>query len=174
MAQFNKNTHQYLDQTKTLFEELLHKATSGPTWLGHPEIRQILINQLHEGDGSLFRLDAFSIMSNHFHLVMKPREIDIPSAAAGLGIQTYSEIELATIMKAIKGPTARQANTILKRVGPFWDAESFDRSLRDGEEHFNAIRYSLMNPVKAGLVKRWRDWPGNYLSEEMQSRFPYL
>jgi len=26
------------------------------------------------------------------------------------------------------------------------------------------VYYILMNPVKAGLVDDWRDWPGTYLS----------
>ena len=48
-------------------------AKEGPMWLGQPEIRQIVTDKLIEGDNEKYRLDAFSIMSNHVHVVSKPK-----------------------------------------------------------------------------------------------------
>jgi hypothetical protein len=30
------------------------------------------------------------------------------------------------------------------------------------------INYTLQNPVKAGLVRNWQDWKGNFVSEKYQ------
>ncbi len=54
------------------FEDVLHQANHGAMWLGQPEIRQIVVDKLLEDDGEKYRLDAFSIMSNHVHVVFKP------------------------------------------------------------------------------------------------------
>jgi len=34
----------------------------------------------------------------------------------------------------LKGLTAHEANRILGRTGPFWQAESYDHPVRDGRE----------------------------------------
>jgi hypothetical protein len=56
------------------------------------------------------------------------------------------------IMHSLKGYTAREANLLLDRTGlPFWQRESYDHWVRDGE--FERIRrYIELNPVRAGLV----------------------
>jgi REP element-mobilizing transposase RayT len=65
-------------------------------------------------------------------------------------------------MQSLKGYTAREANKLLGRHGHFWDAESYDHEVRDANEFANIKRYILNNPVKAGLVKNWRDWKWNW------------
>jgi REP-associated tyrosine transposase len=49
------------------FEEILHRAECGPTWLKDETIAQIVADSLHNRDGKVYRLDAYSIMSNHVH-----------------------------------------------------------------------------------------------------------
>ena len=54
--------------------------------------------------------------------------------------------------------SAKQANKLLGRTGPFWMQDYFDRYIRD-EEHFAAAReYIEQNPVKADLVQSAGDW----------------
>ena len=74
--------------------------------------------------------------------------------------QPYS---LSSIMHSLKRNTAKQANPILSRTGSFWAHESFDHYIREGAERKRIIKYVLQNPVKAGLAKRWQDWPWNYV-----------
>jgi len=58
---------------------------------------------------------------------------------------------------------------ILERSGQFWEHESFDHVIRLGK--FDAtIRYVLNNPIKAGLVKEWREWPWNYCRAELSDK----
>jgi REP element-mobilizing transposase RayT len=40
-----------------------------------------------------------------------------------------------------------------------WQRGSFDRLLRSGESSQQKWKYIRENPVRAGLVKRWQDWP---------------
>jgi len=42
---------------------------------------------------------------------------------------------------------------------PFWQDESYDRLVRDGEEFRRIARYIEMNPVKAGLAADPEDFP---------------
>jgi len=65
-------------------------------------------------------------------------------------------------MKSLKGYTAREANKVLNRTGAFWEEESYDHEIKDGEEFGRVVRYVLNNPVKAGLVNHWSEWPWNY------------
>lgn len=50
-----------------------------------------------------------------------------------------------------------------------WQEGCFDHLLRS-DESFNAkLLYVLLNPVRAGLVKRWRDWEYLYLSDRVST-----
>jgi hypothetical protein len=62
-------------------------------------------------------------------------------------------------MHSLKRFTAKEGNRMLGLTGqPFWQDESYDRLIRDGE--FERIaNYIEMNPVKAGLVSAPEDFP---------------
>ncbi len=65
-------------------------------------------------------------------------------------------------MHMLKGYSAHEANGVLKRQGKFWQAESYDHFVRDGAELERIIYYVVNNPVKAGLVDDWDQWPWTY------------
>jgi REP element-mobilizing transposase RayT len=46
---------------------------------------------------------------------------------------------------------------------PHWQKGFFDHVLRGEESYTQKWNYVRDNPVRAGLVKEWRDWP--YLGE---------
>jgi len=127
---------------------------------------------LHRLDGDEFRLDAFSVMSNHVHTVFRPLvsneiiEEILRSQHDGLG----QIPALSKIMHTIKGRSARECNLILGRSGSFWERESFDRAIRAGKFH-KTIRYVLNNPVKIGVVRNWQDYRWNYCRKEWVERF---
>lgn len=152
------------------FEKILHQAKDGPMWLGESEIRQIVFDKLIEESGKKYRLDAFSIMSNHVHIVFKPNLslTNLVEDKTSIRPEFVRESEtLAEIMQSIKGVTARKANLELKRSGSFWETESYDHYVRDGAEFYRVIKYTINNPVKAKLVSRWEDWKGIYLAERL-------
>jgi REP element-mobilizing transposase RayT len=80
-------------------------------------------------------------MPNHVHVLLTP------------------QAEIASILHSWKSFTSKKANKILQREGHFWQAEAFDRYVRD-EKHFKrAWEYIEENPVKAGLCERPEAWP---------------
>lgn len=138
-----------------MLESWLDKASIGPTWLTDERIAGIVAEALHHRDGKRFRLDAYSIMPNHVHSVFAPlTNSDTPES-------------LSSIMHSLKRNTARRANQILGRSGAFWEHESFDHYIRNHAEHLRIVRYVLENPVKAGLVKTWEQWPWNYVRDPL-------
>lgn len=156
------------------FEKILDSAKDGPMWLGQPEIREIVSDKLTAGDNSEYRLDAFSIMSNHVHAVLKPNISErnlLPVSTSSKPRFVSHEATYSQIMQGIKGSTARKANLLLGRTGSFWETESYDHFVRDEIEFDRIIRYTLNNPVKASLVGRWADWPGTYLAPRLTERF---
>lgn len=59
----------------------------------------------------------------------------------------------------MKSFTAKEANRLLGRTGPFWQREYYDRAIRS-LDHFRAEQaYIQENPVKAGICARVEDWP---------------
>jgi REP element-mobilizing transposase RayT len=116
-------------------------------------IAQELVNSLHYRDGSVYRLDAFTIMPNHTHVVFKPLPLQ-----PGTDSENQAYHPLASIMQSLKGFTAYQSNRLLGREGEFWAHESFDHFVRDHEEWMRIIAYVLNNPVKAGDVNHWQEW----------------
>lgn len=78
---------------------------------------------------------------------------------------------IAPLMKTHKGFTARKANQVLDRVfTSFWNDSYYDRKIRSGK-FTTAMWYVLDNPVKAGLVEAWSEWPGTYVNEEYAELF---
>lgn len=79
-------------------------------------------------------------MPNHFHLVFELLK---------------NNKGISKIMQSIKRISARECNKYLIRSSVFWHDESFDRWVRDEKELYFVIRYVLLNPVNAGLIKNW-------------------
>ena len=93
-------------------------------------------------DGVRYRMLAWVIMPNHVHALL----------------ETLPAFPLGGIVHSWKSFSAKQANKILGRIGPFWMRDYFDRYVR-GEEHLMAaMEYIEQNPVKAGLVRSANDW----------------
>ncbi len=147
------------------FEDILHKAETGPTWLKDDRVAKLVADALHYRDGRIYRLDSYCVMSNHVHAVFAPflteRELRETLTADGLRF-TSKNPPLDAIMKSLKGYTAWEANRTLERKGTFWEQESYDHVVRDDEEFHRIVNYVLNNPVKAGLVKEWRQWKWSY------------
>ncbi|HUE83304.1 MAG TPA: hypothetical protein VMM84_14415 [Pyrinomonadaceae bacterium] len=150
------------------FEEILHKARTGPLWISNDGVAERIAENLHRLDGEALRLDAYSLMSNHVHTVFQPllSETDLIECVDAFGHPMFkSDLPaLARIMQSIKGRSARECNQVLGRTGQFWEHESFDHVIRAGK--FNkTLLYVLNNPVKAGMVDEWAKWRWNYCRE---------
>jgi REP element-mobilizing transposase RayT len=147
------------------FEDILHKAETGPTWLTDERVARVVADALHYRDGKVLRLDAYCIMSNHVHAVFSPflAEKDLREILSPVGLVFMSKNPpLNAIMKSLKGYSAWEANRVLGRKGTFWEPESYDHVVRDDGEFDRIVKYTLNNPVKAGLVKDCEQWQWSY------------
>jgi putative transposase len=152
------------------FELLLDGATVGPVWLKDERVASIVAESLHYRHGRVYRLDAFTIMSNHVHMVIKPLPINqregmpshLETARKDSQADGLEYPSLSAIMQSLKGYTAYHANQLFGREGEFWAHESYDHWIRDSDEWQRIVAYVLNNPLKAGYVKRWQDWRWNY------------
>ena len=112
------------------FDQWLDKCKTGPTWLKSQKIARTVAEKIHDLDGKKYRLIAYSIMSNHVHLL-----IDLASFDGGIEHSGKTkEYPLADALRLLKGPTSRNCNVLLNRTGQFWHHESNDHYVRDEEE----------------------------------------
>jgi REP element-mobilizing transposase RayT len=89
-----------------------------------------------------WNLHAYCLMGNHFHLVL-----DTPNANLGRGMQ-YLKSSYALWFNALRG-----------REGHLFERPYYSQTL-DYEAHLFAIcRYTVLNPVRAGLCLHPADWP---------------
>ncbi|MGC4100071.1 transposase [Ferruginibacter sp.] len=135
-----------------LMDTYLDKNFNKPYWLRDNDIAAIVSASLHFGDGKLYKLWSYCIMPNHVHLVITTLK-DAPP--------------LYTIMQRHKRHTAVECNKVLRRIGKFWTHESYDHIVRKEGEFKRIIFYTINNPVKAGLIKNWKEWKWTYVDPEL-------
>ena len=123
-------------------EDYLDKG-QGSAWMKQPEVARVGENALLYFNGARYKMPASVVMPNHVHALLIPLEPFL----------------LEDIVHSWKSFTANEPNRFLKRTGEFWQAEYFDRHIRNARHYFAAVDYIEQNPVKAGLCQRPQDWP---------------
>lgn len=125
-------------------DRLLDRGATGPLYLGRPEVADLVVMALHDGERKFHRyeLHSYVVMPNHVHLLVTPKVV------------------ARQWLAPLKGFTAHRANEFLGSHGhPFWQDESYDHLVRS-EAQFDRIRsYIEENPVKAGLVTEAQQYP---------------
>ena len=124
------------------------------------------MKELHRFDDDVYDLIAYCIMSNHVHILIDT-SIQLPD---DIDVYTFGQIDfepLQTIMKRIKGASARYANIELGRKGSFWQKESYDHLVRSDNEVRNIIAYILNNSLNAGIVDKWEDYLYSFCKYEL-------
>ena len=114
----------------------------GAALLSNSLIAELVENALLHFDDHRYKLHAWSIMPNHVHVLATP----------------VRKQTLSAITHGWKSFTAKKANALLHRNGALWAPEYFDRAIRDEAHYTNALSYIAMNPVKAGLCGKPKDW----------------
>jgi putative transposase len=111
----------------------------GECFLRDHRAAQIVADSLKHFDSVRYQLFAWCVMPNHVHAVF--------SCAEGF--------DTSSILHSLKGFSSREINKILGRSGTLWQAESFDRCIRDSQELERTIDYVLGNPAACGM----ENWP---------------
>jgi putative transposase len=86
----------------------------------------------------------YVLMPDHVHFFARPETEACPMAK---WIQMWKGVSSRRIAKALNLPR------------PIWQADYFDRYLRSTESYSKKWDYVEQNPVRAGLVERFEDWP---------------
>lgn len=89
------------------------------------------------------RMLAWVLMPDHVHWL----------------IQIGTDADLAAVVDRLKSASARKANRILVRTGQLWQRAYHDHALRTDEDMITVAHYIVLNPVRAGLVRRAGDYP---------------
>ena len=129
------------DREKFRRMELMLDRGLGACALRDARVAQSVQDNLWFHDGKAYRLLAWVVMPNHLHILA---EMGKP---------------LGEVLKNWKSYTGSEANKMLGKVGEtFWQADYFDRYIRDQEHYRKVVRYIENNPVKAGLVREPSQW----------------
>jgi len=120
----------------------LDTASTGPLWLKRPEVAQVVEDGIRYSAEALgdYELHAYLVMANHVHLLATPFA------------------HPTKLLRSLKSHSARRANKILHRSGPFWQKETYDHWVRNETEHARIVAYIENNPVQAGLVAKPEDY----------------
>ncbi len=101
---------------------------------------------LHDHNAK-YLLHAAVVMPDHVHLLLRPL-VD----ASGW------PFSLPSILKSLKGSSARTVNRFMGTEGPVWQDESFDHVLRNDESMREKMEYIWQNPVRKRLVTKPEDY----------------
>jgi REP element-mobilizing transposase RayT len=70
-----------------------------------------------------------------------------------------ADAQIASIMRRLKGVTARKINQRLVRGGSVWQSAYYDHAVRQDEDLRAVARYIIANPLRAGLVEQIGEYP---------------
>jgi REP element-mobilizing transposase RayT len=123
-------------------EAALH-ADGANTCLSVPEVAGICREAIRAREQQgIWRIGEYVLMPNHIHLLFQ-----------------LTSGTLKPTMESFKRWTTLRAKPILQLRGSLWQREWFDHWPRSAEEDGKIAEYIRQNPVKAGLVASYRDWP---------------
>lgn len=110
-----------------------------------PEVNEVIVGVLARARHNWpeVRLYAVSVMSNHFHMVVRGQSKHL-SAFVGLFMREVS----------------RRLGKIFSEPGTYWHGRFSATALPTPESQETCLKYILSNSVKEDLVHRCRDWPG--------------
>lgn len=111
----------------------------GSCELRNPVFAKIVADSLRHFDGDRYHLYAWCVMPNHVHTVVKP-------------IRNH---KLEEVLHSLKSYTAHEINKAIGRDGEFWQREYYDHLVRSESDLDRVVRYTILNPEKAGL----QNWP---------------
>ena len=85
---------------------------------------------------------AYCLMPDHLHILACPQ----------------GGANLSTVLGSYQSYVTRLAwNHGV--IGKLWQRSFYDHIVRQSDDAQAIVAYILNNPVKAGLVERWQDWP---------------
>ena len=136
----------WIQAQRAIFAEMerwLDRGTWNPHFK-HPQVANATVEAIeHRRSVGEWIVHAYVIMPTHVHLFLE-----------------LGEERLQPSLENFKRWTTRQAIEILSLESKrFWQSDWFDHWSRSDAEDDRIVSYIQDNPVKAGLVSRYTDWP---------------
>ncbi len=119
-------------------------CSNGLEHLVHPEVARMVMEAIeHRSANRAWEVFEYVIMPSHLHSLLR-----------------FLTEGLKAGMENFKRWTGRGGVRILQlEKHQFWQREWFDHWVRAPEEAAGIADYIRQNPVKAGLVEKYEDWP---------------
>jgi putative transposase len=115
--------------------------------LARPEISETLLDELLQAkDRRGWMVGRYVVMPDHLHFFCAQGGAGPPSS-------------VSQFVGQFKQWTSKRIAACLGAGQPIWQREFFDHLLRSNESYEAKCTYVRDNPVRAGLVTRWEDWP---------------
>jgi REP element-mobilizing transposase RayT len=122
-----------------------------------PEARDAILQHCLHDHRKRCELHAAVVMPEHVHLLLTPLR-DAKGWPYGL----------PSILKSLKGTSARSVNKLLDSSGPVWQEESFDHIPRTQESFEAMLEYIRQNPVRRALVNNPEDYPWLWIAPSLK------
>ena len=131
---FREKVDEYLD------------AGCGECLLAKPGVAECLLETIGYNAGHTFALHAIGVMPNHLHVVF----------------QLLAGASLEKVVDGWKSVSAHRINRLLGRTGDVWQADFYNRMIRDRDEYSRQMRYVVGNDMIVSWRMPGRDAPGTY------------
>lgn len=120
-------------------------ATEGrrPLFRDFDAARLVVIEMRRLQEQNLIHSIAWVLMPDHLHWLL----------------QLQGPIAISTIIKVLKGRSARLLGLRFQDSEPIWQRGFHDHALRREEDIRQVARYIVANPLRAGLVEQIGDYP---------------
>jgi len=122
-------------------ENWLNKGT-GSCVLRDLENARIVYGALNHFNGTRYNLAAYVVMPNHVHVLFRP----MPG------------FDISSLAHSWKSFTANMINRRMGKQGTLWQAESWDRLIRNERHFYMSREYIRNNPAMAGLSDGFVLW----------------
>ncbi len=126
-------------------------ARGKPFFSSQPQLAALAVRTLEAcaSERKLY-LHCYCLMPDHLHFVAHVRD---------------GGMDLITFVQYFKSQLRRQSRGSF--VGDLWQRSFHDRFLWTQQQLVDACGYVIHNPVEAGLVSLWREYPFTYLAPEL-------
>ncbi len=113
-------------------------------WFGDFAVARIVVHAIRREDEARHtRTLAFVVMSDHLHWL----------------VQLSGLRSLSGVVNTVKSFSTRRINKSLSRSGPLWQKGFHDHGIRVDEDLTATARYIVANPLRAGIVERFGEYP---------------
>jgi putative transposase len=117
----------------------------------NPEERTITLSATRYWDAIKWTVYTAVILPDHVHVLAQPL------SKRGGGVFNLTEI-----LHSIKSFSSQKINRQRREPGSLWQAESYDRIVRDEAEFLEKWQYIRNNPIKIGLAQSSEEYPWLY------------